>query len=415
MCVIQEVHARQVLDSRGNPTVEAEVVLQNGIVGRGICPSGASTGAYEALELRDSSSGKYKGKGVQHAVTNVNTVIAGELIGQNVWNQQLIDGLMLQLDGTPDKSNLGANAILPVSLAVARAGAAAQGVPLYRYIGGVSGRNMPTPMMNILNGGAHAANNLDIQEFMIVPVGAPSFREATRWCCEVYHTLKGILKEKGMAVSLGDEGGFAPDLRNDEEAIELILQAVEQAGYQAPEQFMVALDAAASEWTLEEDYRMPKRNLHCTGGELVKHWINLCARYPICSLEDPFGENDWGSWKKLTGEMQHLGSCMLVGDDLFVTNPERLAMGIEKGCGNSILIKLNQIGTLSETLHTVRLAKSAGYKVIISHRSGETEDAFIADLSVAVNAPYIKSGAPARSERVAKYNQLCRIEEELDI
>lgn len=408
---IKEVHARQVLDSRGNPTVEAEVILRNGVVGKGICPSGASTGAFEALELRDSNSGKYLGRGVMHAVSNVNTVIAGELVGKNVLYQQQLDDIMITLDGTSDKSNLGANAILAVSLAAARAGAHYLGEPLYRYIGGISGCRLPIPMMNILNGGLHAGNNLDVQEFMIVPVGASSFHEALRWCCEVYQTLKGILKEKGFSIALGDEGGFAPDLKDDEDAIELILQAIEQAGYKVPEQFMLALDVAASEWAEGDSYRMPKKNVRFSGGELVKHWINLCARYPICSLEDPLGEQDWNGWKKLTGDLGNLGPCMLVGDDLFVTNPERLKHGIGLGCGNAILIKLNQIGTLSETLHTVRMAKSSGYKVIISHRSGDTEDSFIADLAVGINAPYIKSGAPARSERVAKYNRLCRIED----
>lgn len=409
---IQEVRGRQVLDSRGNPTVEAEVVLSDGTVGRGLCPSGASTGAYEAVELRDSNSSKYGGKGVSHAVANINTVIAGELVGKNVLEQQNIDNLMIQLDGTPDKSNLGANSILAVSIAAARAGAAYMQLPLYRYIGGISGCRLPIPMMNVLNGGVHASNNLDVQEFMIVPVGATSFREALRWCCEVYQNLRLILKERGYSVALGDEGGFAPDLQDDEAAMDLILDAIHQAGYKVPEQFMLALDVASSEWAEGEDYRMPKRNLHYTGSELVKHWINLCARYPICSLEDPLGENDWNNWRKLTSDLGNLGHCMLVGDDLFVTNPNRLKQGIGSGCGNSILIKPNQIGTLSETLNTVRLAKSGGYKVIISHRSGDTEDDFIADLAVGINAPYIKSGAPARSERVAKYNQLCRIEED---
>ncbi len=409
---IREVRGRQVLDSRGNPTVEAEVILENGVIGRAICPSGASTGAFEAVELRDSNSSKYGGRGVLHAVANINTVIAGELTGKNVLEQQNIDNLMIQLDGTSDKSNLGANSILAVSMAVARAGAESMNIPLYRYIGGISGCRLPIPMMNVLNGGAHASNNLDIQEFMIVPVGAPSFREALRWCCEVYYSLRTLLKEKGYAISLGDEGGFAPDLQDDEVALDIILDAINHAGYKVPKQFMLALDVASSEWAEGEDYRMPKRNLHYTGSELVKHWINLCARYPICSLEDPLGENDWNNWKKLTSDFGNLGNCMLVGDDLFVTNSQRLKQGIGTGCGNSILIKLNQIGTLSETLNTVRMAKSGGYKVIISHRSGDTEDSFIADLAVGINAPYIKSGAPARSERVTKYNQLCRIEEE---
>lgn len=411
--IIKEVRARQVLDSRGTPTVEACVTLDNGVQGKGICPSGASTGAYEAVELRDSNSGKYGGKGVQHAITNVNTVIAGELTGKNVLDQQNLDEIMIQVDGTQDKSNLGANAMLAVSIASARAGANFMGEPLYRYIGGISARRMPMPMMNVLNGGVHAANNLDVQEFMLVPVGAPSFHEGIRWVCETYRALRGILREKGLSVSLGDEGGFAPDLKNDEEAIELLLRAIEEAGYKPGGEIMLALDIAAAGWQDGENYRMPKRDIAYSSGELVKHWINLCARYPICSLEDPLGEDDWNSWKKLTGELQNIGNYQVVGDDLFVTNAARLRCGAEKGCGNAILIKPNQIGTVSETLQTVRLAKQVGYRVVVSHRSGDTEDSFIADLAVSVNAPFIKSGAPARSERVAKYNRLCAIEEEL--
>ena len=411
--IIKEVRARQVLDSRGTPTVEACVTLDNGVQGKGICPSGASTGAYEAVELRDSNSGKYGGKGVQHAITNVNTVIAGELTGKNVLDQQNLDEIMIQVDGTQDKSNLGANAMLAVSIASARAGANFMGEPLYRYIGGISARRMPMPMMNVLNGGVHAANNLDVQEFMLVPVGAPSFHEGLRWVCETYRALRGILREKGLSVSLGDEGGFAPDLKNDEEAIELLLRAIEEAGYKPGGEIMLALDIAAAGWQEGENYRMPKRDIAYSSGELVKHWINLCARYPICSLEDPLGEDDWNSWKKLTGELQNIGNYQVVGDDLFVTNAARLRCGAEKGCGNAILIKPNQIGTVSETLQTVRLAKQVGYRVVVSHRSGDTEDSFIADLAVSVNAPFIKSGAPARSERVAKYNRLCAIEEEL--
>ncbi len=411
--IIQDVRARQVLDSRGTPTVEACVTLENGVQGRGICPSGASTGAYEAVELRDSNSGKYGGYGVQHAITNVNTVIAGELMGKNVLDQQSVDDRMVQLDGTSDKSNLGANALLAVSIAAARAGAAFLGEPLYRYIGGISARRLPIPMMNVLNGGAHAANNLDIQEFMLVPLGAPSFHEGLRWGCEVYRALRGILREKGLSVSLGDEGGFAPDLKNDEEAIELLLQAVETAGYKPGTDFLLALDVAAAGWQNGEEYRMPKRGVSYTPGELVKHWINLCARYPICSLEDPLGEDDWAGWKKLTGELKNIGNYQIVGDDLFVTQAVRLRQGAENGCGNAIIIKPNQVGTLSETLQTVRLAKQVGYRVVVSHRSGDTEDAFIADLAVSVNAPFIKTGAPARSERIAKYNRLCAIEEEL--
>ncbi|MBR5279861.1 MAG: phosphopyruvate hydratase, partial [Clostridia bacterium] len=333
---------------------------------------------------------------------------------KNVLDQQRIDDTMIQLDGTADKSNLGANTLLAVSIAAVRAGAAYVGLPLYRYMGGISGRRMPIPMMNVLNGGVHAGNNLDIQEFMLVPVGASSFHEGLRWGCEVYGMLRKILKEKGLSVSLGDEGGFAPDLKNDEEAIELLLSAVELAGYKAGHEIMLALDVAAAEWQDGDNYRMPKRGVVYSSGELVKHWINLCARYPICSLEDPLGEDDWNGWKKLTGELGHIGQYQLVGDDLFVTNAERLRVGGENGCGNAILIKPNQIGTVSETLKTVRLAQQFGYRVVVSHRSGDTEDSFIADLAVSVNAPFMKSGAPARSERLAKYNRLCWIEEDLN-
>jgi enolase len=367
--------------------------LDNGVQGKGICPSGASTGAYEAMELRDSNSGKYGGKGVQHAITNVNTVIAGELTGKNVLDQQNLDEIMIQVDGTQDKSNLGANAMLAVSIASARAGANFIGEPLYRYIGGISARRMPMPMMNVLNGGVHAANNLDVQEFMLVPVGAPSFHEGLRWVCETYRALRGILREKGLSVSLGDEGGFAPDLKNDEEAIELLLRAIEEAGYKPGSEIMLALDIAAAGWQEGENYRMPKRDIAYSSGELVKHWINLCARYPICSLEDPLGEDDWNSWKKLTGELQNIGNYQVVGDDLFVTNEKRFVKLADSGAGNSILVKPNQIGTLTETLNVIRMAQNSGYAAVISHRSGESEDTTIADIAVAINENVENIGA----------------------
>ncbi len=418
---IKEIYGREILDSRGNPTLEAEVRLANGIVGRGVVPSGASTGGHEALELRDQNPARYGGKGVTRAVNNVNTVIAQTITGMNCFQLNEIDAAMLKEDGTKDKSNLGANAILAVSMACAKAGAAAAGQPLYRYLGGIMGCEIPRPMMNILNGGAHAANNVDIQEFMIIPIGAPNFREGVRWCSEVYHKLKGILEGRKMSTAVGDEGGFAPNLKEDTEAIELILTAVELAGYKAPHDFVLALDIAASEWVSEGGYVIPKHNVRHSTGDLIKNWVNLCARYPIASIEDPLGEDDWSGWQRLTADLTEIAQetgtierpCHIVGDDLFVTNKERLQQGIRMGCANAILIKLNQIGSVTETLDTIRTAQKAGYTTIISHRSGETEDTFIADLSVAVNAKYIKSGAPARSERVAKYNRLIRIEDEL--
>ncbi|MBE6023606.1 MAG: phosphopyruvate hydratase [Cellulosilyticum sp.] len=409
--IIESVIGREILDSRGNPTVEAVVTLTNGVVGRGAAPSGASTGIYEALELRDQDANRYLGKGTQKAVENVNTIICQNLIGMDATNIAAIDAKMIELDGTKDKSKLGANAILAVSLAAANAGATALGLPLYRFMGGINANTLPVPMMNILNGGAHAANNIDIQEFMIMPIGAQNFREALRWCTEVFHHLAKILKGKGLSTAVGDEGGFAPNLGTDVEAIELILEAVEAAGYKAGEDFAIAIDAASSEWKDENGYLLPKSQKHYTVDELIAFWSDLCEKYPIASIEDALDEEDWDGWKKLT---EVLGDkVQLVGDDLFVTNTTRLAKGIELGCGNCILIKLNQIGTLTETLAAINMAHKAGYRAVISHRSGETEDTTIADLAVALNAGQIKTGAPSRSERVAKYNQLLRIEDEL--
>lgn len=410
--IIENVTGREILDSRGNPTVEAEVMLADGTVGCGKAPSGASTGEFEALELRDGDNSRYMGKGVQKAVENINKEIAPLLRGMCVCGMGQIDRKMLKADGTPDKSRLGANAILAVSLACADAAAKSVGIPLFRYIGGISGSVMPVPMMNILNGGAHAGNNLDIQEFMIRPVDPPSFKEGLRRCAEVFHHLAKLLKSKGLNTSVGDEGGFAPDLKDEEEALELILEAVKNAGYKPKEDFVICIDAAASEWKGKNGkYLLPKKQKELTADELISYWTGLSEKYPIFSIEDPLDEEDWDNWKKLTDAMGN--KVQLVGDDLFVTNPERLRKGISLGCGNAILIKLNQIGTLSETIAAVRIAKSAGYKVIISHRSGETEDTFIADLAVALNAGQIKTGAPSRSERVAKYNRLLRIEEML--
>lgn len=410
--MIENVFGREILDSRGNPTVEAEVTLADGTVGCGKAPSGASTGEFEALELRDGDSSRYMGKGVQKAVENINNEIAPLLRGMCVCGMGQIDRKMLKADGTPDKSRLGANAILAVSLACADAAAKSVGIPLFRYIGGVSGLVMPVPMMNILNGGAHAGNNLDIQEFMIRPVDPPDFKEGLRRCAEVFHHLAKLLKSKGLNTSVGDEGGFAPDLKDEEEALELILEAVKNAGYKPKEDFVICIDAAASEWKGKNGkYLLPKKQKELTAYELISYWTGLSEKYPIFSIEDPLDEEDWDNWKKLTDAIGN--KVQLVGDDLFVTNPERLRKGISLGCGNAILIKLNQIGTLSETIAAVRIAKSAGYKVIISHRSGETEDTFIADLAVALNAGQIKTGAPSRSERVAKYNRLLRIEEML--
>ena len=410
---IEKVIGREIIDSRGNPTVEAEVYLLDGTVGRGAAPSGASTGEFEALELRDGDKSRFGGKGVTKAVENINTVINDALKGVDASDIYAVDAAMIAADGTKDKSNLGANAILAVSIASARAAANALEIPLYRFIGGVNGNRLPVPMMNILNGGAHAANTVDVQEFMIMPVGAPSFKEALRWCAEVFHALAALLKSKGLATSVGDEGGFAPDLASDEEAIQYILDAVKDAGYEPGKDFMIAMDAASSEWKGERkgEYVLPKAGTKFTSEELIEHWKKLVDKYPIISIEDALDEEDWEGWKKLTAELGD--KVQLVGDDLFVTNTERLSKGIELGCGNSILIKLNQIGSVSETLEAIKMAHKAGYTAISSHRSGETEDTTIADLAVALNTCQIKTGAPSRSERVAKYNQLLRIEEEL--
>ena len=411
---IEKVFARQIIDSRGNPTVEAEVRLSDGTAARGAAPSGASTGEFEALELRDGDKSRYGGKGVQKAVDNVNNIIAPALVGADAADIYAVDKIMLDLDGTKDKSKLGANAILAVSIAASRAAACSLGLPLYKFLGGVQGTNLPVSMMNILNGGAHATNTVDTQEFMIMPVGAPSFSEALRWCTEVFHALAKILKDRGLATSVGDEGGFAPNLSSDEETIETILEAVKLAGYEPKKDFMIAMDAASSEWKSEKGkgfYHQPKSGRDFTTDELIDHWEALVDKYPIISIEDALDEEDWDGWKRLT---ERLGKkVQLVGDDLFVTNTERLAKGIANGCANSILIKLNQIGTVSETLEAIKMAHKAGYTAVSSHRSGETEDTTIADLAVALNTCQIKTGAPSRSERVAKYNQLLRIEEEL--
>ena len=410
---IEKVIGREILDSRGNPTVEAEVYLADGTVGRGTAPSGASTGEFEALELRDGDKSRYGGKGVSKAVENINTVINNAVKGIDAADTYAVDKAMIDADGTKDKSKLGANAILAVSIAAARAASIAMGVPLYRFLGGVNGNRLPVPMMNILNGGAHAANTVDVQEFMIMPVGAPSFKEALRQCAEVFHALAALLKSKGLATSVGDEGGFAPDLASDEEAIQYILEAVKNAGYEPGKDFMIAMDAASSEWkgSKKGEYILPKAGTKFTSSELIAHWKQLVEKYPIISIEDALDEEDWEGWQELTKELG--GKVQLVGDDLFVTNTERLAKGISLGCGNSILIKLNQIGSVSETLEAIKMAHKAGYTAISSHRSGETADTTIADLAVALNTCQIKTGAPSRSERVAKYNQLLRIEEEL--
>lgn len=413
MAMITEVYAREILDSRGNPTVEVEVWLEDGSVGRAAVPSGASTGAHEAVELRDGDKERYGGKGVSKAVDNVNDVIAEALIGLEATRQTEIDEMLIRLDGTPNKGKLGANAVLGVSMAVAKAAANSCGLPLYLYLGGVAAQELPVPMMNILNGGQHADNNVDIQEFMIMPVGAPSFKEALRWCAEVFHALAALLKSKGLATSVGDEGGFAPDLASDEEAIQYILEAVKNAGYEPGKDFMIAMDAASSEWKGEKkgEYILPKAGTKFTSAELIEHWKKLVEKYPIVSIEDALDEEDWEGWKLLTAEIGN--KVQLVGDDLFVTNTERLKKGIDNKCGNSILIKLNQIGSVSETLEAIKMAHKAGYTAISSHRSGETADTTISDLAVALNTCQIKTGAPSRSERVAKYNQLLRIEEEL--
>lgn len=412
--VIEQIIGREIIDSRGNPTVEAEVILTDGTVGRSAAPSGASTGAFEAHELRDGDEERFLGKGVSQAVSNINGTINMALKGLDASDTSLVDSSLIKADGTDNKSKLGANAILAVSLASADAAAKFYGLPLYRFIGGINGVTLPMPMMNILNGGAHASNNLDIQEFMIIPKSAGSFKDGLRSCTEVYHRLAAILKQKGLSTGVGDEGGFAPDLSGEQEAIELILEAVERAGYKPGEDFVLALDAAASEWKAPDKrgYFMPKKKSSCSAEELIEEWKGLCSRYPIVSIEDPLDEEDWEGWRELTKQLGK--SVQLVGDDLFVTNPTRLKKGIDSACGNAILIKLNQIGTLTETLSAVRLAQKNSYKAVISHRSGETEDTFIADLAVALNAGQIKTGAPCRSERTAKYNRLIRIEEELN-
>ncbi len=411
---IEKVIGREILDSRGNPTVEAEITLADGTVATGTAPSGASTGEFEALELRDGDKSRYLGKGVTKAVQNINTTINDAICGLDASDTYAVDGAMIKADGTKDKSKLGANAILAVSIAAARAAAKSLGIPLYRFLGGAAGNRLPVPMMNILNGGAHATNTVDTQEFMIMPVGAPTFKEALRWCAEVFHALAKILKGKGLATSVGDEGGFAPNLSSDEETIETILEAVKAAGYEPGKDFMIAMDAASSEWKSEKGkgfYKQPKSGKEFTSDELIAHWESLIDKYPIISIEDGLDEEDWEGWQRMTAK---LGSrVQLVGDDLFVTNTERLAKGISLGAANSILIKLNQIGSVSETLEAIKMAHNAGYTAISSHRSGETADTTIADLAVALNTCQIKTGAPSRSERVAKYNQLLRIEEQL--
>ena len=411
---IEKVVGREILDSRGNPTVEAEITLADGTVARGTAPSGASTGEFEALELRDGGE-RYLGKGVQKAVENINTVIADTITGMDASDIYAIDAAMMKADGTKDKSKLGANAILAVSIACARAAATSLDIPLYRFLGGIQGTKLPVPMMNILNGGAHADSSVDTQEFMIMPVGAPTFKEALRWCAEVFHALKKLLKDMGDVTAVGDEGGFAPNkLTSDEEAIEKILEAVKAAGFEPGKDFMIAMDAASSEWKSEKGkgfYKQPKSGKEFTSDELIAHWESLVDKYPIISIEDGLDEEDWEGWQRMTQKIGH--KVQLVGDDLFVTNTERLAKGISLGAGNSILIKLNQIGSVSETLEAIKMAHKAGYTAISSHRSGETADTTIADLAVALNTCQIKTGAPSRSERVAKYNQLLRIEEQL--
>ena len=415
---IVDVLAREVLDSRGNPTVEVEVYVDDGMdtyMGRAAVPSGASTGIYEACELRDGDKSRYLGKGVLKAVEAVNGEIAGAIIGLNALDQSDIDKAMIELDGTENKSRLGANAILGVSLAVAKAAALSMGLPLYKYIGGVNAHTLPVPMMNILNGGAHATNNVDIQEFMIMPVGAPDFRTGLRWCAEVFHTLKKLLQAQGLTTSVGDEGGFAPNLKKDEDALKVIVEAIEKAGFKPGDDFRIALDPAVSEWFVNEDggyYLLPKAKKKMTRNQMVKMWKDFVNKYPIISIEDGMAEDDWEGWAMITKELGK--KIQLVGDDLFVTNTKRLEKGIELGVANSILIKVNQIGSLTETLNAIQMANRAGYTAVVSHRSGETEDTTIADIAVALNAGQIKTGAPSRSDRVAKYNQLLRIEEELE-
>ncbi|MGN0433899.1 MAG: phosphopyruvate hydratase [Bilifractor sp.] len=411
---IEKVIGREIIDSRGNPTVEAEVILNDGTVGRGAAPSGASTGEFEAIELRDGDKERFGGKGVSKAVNNINTIINDAVRGLDPQDVYAVDKAMIRADGTPNKAKLGANAILAVSIASAKAAAESLGIPLFRFLGGANANRLPVPMMNILNGGAHATNSVDTQEFMIMPVGASSFREALRWCTEVFHSLQKILKAEGNTTAVGDEGGFAPNLKDDEDTIEHILQAIRDAGYRPGEDFVLAMDAASSEWKSEKGkgyYHQPKSGRDFTSEELIAHWKSLIEKYPIWSIEDGLDEEDWEGWKKMTDELGD--KVQLVGDDLFVTNTERLEKGIRLGCANSVLIKLNQIGSVSETLEAIKMAHKAGYTAITSHRSGETEDTTIADLAVALNTRQIKTGAPSRSERVAKYNQLLRIEEEL--
>lgn len=411
MAVITDVYAREIMDSRGNPTVEVEVYLEDGTIGRAAVPSGASTGQFEAVELRDSDSPRYLGKGVLQAVANVNDIIAPAILGFDASEQVAIDRIMIELDGTPNKAKLGANAILGVSMAVARAAAESYDLPLFQYLGGTNAKELPVPMMNILNGGAHADNNVDIQEFMIMPIGATSFMEALRYCAEVYHTLKSVLKAKGLATGVGDEGGFAPNLGSNEEALQVITEAIEQAGLVVGKDIVFAIDAASSEFYKDGKYHLAGEGKVKTAAEMVEYYAELCEKYPIYSIEDGLAEEDWEGWKLLT---ERLGKTVqLVGDDLFVTNTERLSRGIKEDTANAILIKVNQIGTLTETFDAIEMAKRAGYTAVISHRSGETEDSTIADIAVAVNAGQIKTGAPARSERVAKYNQLLRIEDML--
>ncbi|MEA4891389.1 MAG: phosphopyruvate hydratase [Peptococcaceae bacterium] len=412
MTTITDVYAREILDSRGNPTVEAEVLLEDGTLGRAAVPSGASTGVHEAVELRDGDKSRYLGKGVLEAVTNVNTIIGPTLIGLDVTQQATIDQLMIDLDGTPNKSRLGANAILAVSLACAKAAAAYLGLPLYRYIGGTNAKQLPVPMMNILNGGKHADNNVDIQEFMVVPAGAGSFAEALKMGTEVFHNLKSVLKSKGYNTAVGDEGGFAPSLSSNEEALAVIVEAIRLAGYEPGKDCFLALDTAASEIYKDGSYMLAGENKTLSAAEMVEFYAGLAERYPIISIEDGLAEDDWAGWEMLTKKLGK--KLQLVGDDLFVTNTQRLARGIEQGIANSILIKVNQIGTLTETLDAIQMAREAGYTAVISHRSGETEDVTIADIAVATNAGQIKTGAPSRTDRVAKYNQLLRIEEDLD-
>lgn len=410
--IIESIRAREILDSRANPTVETEVVLAGGASGVAAVPSGASTGQFEAIELRDGDPHRYLGKGVLKAVEHVNRDIAGAVTGLDASKQAQIDRVMLDLDGTPNKARLGANAILSVSLAAAKASAAAMGLPLYRYLGGIEARTLPVPMMNILNGGAHASNNVDIQEFLVMPVGAPTFAEGLRWCAEVFHSLKKVLAGRGLSTAVGDEGGFAPDLKDDEDALRAIVEAIEKAGYVPGEQFRIAMDPASSEWYQKDgSYLLTKKQKRLSADELIGFWEKLANEYPIVSLEDGLAEEDWDGWKKLTQRLG--GKLQLVGDDLFVTNTSRLEKGIRLGVANSILVKLNQIGSLTETLEAIRTAQQARYTTVISHRSGETEDTTIADLAVAVGAGQIKTGAPSRSERVAKYNRLLKIEQEL--